>query len=423
MLISMCLLFFLFTQVMTAYLLVKPFLEPKWYIDLDHQRINETDFFQYVQAGQLATSPLAHRVYDPEVQKTWHDELTAPLKAPKVFYNQQPPFLYPLLIPLAWFPYNVAYLLWCLGQSAAGLTAVYFLSGLNFKTRKEKVIFLMAVFASFPSYLCLWHGNTAFWLLGALGCYTYFWLRKKDIAAGAFFALSTGKPQYSMIMILPSLANWRWKIMATAAVIEMLLLVWAALFIGTENIVNYPQILSNAESNPNFIGVNSMGMVSLRGLYSRFLPAATVTHDSLIASTITMITCLAPIAWLWWRTSQPSTKNADHQQRCLLSITVLLALILSPHSQQFDCLLIAIPAALMLPSLDIFQICALKSAPLRIFSVTLLVYPFVSWMPNFTLGRQYESIPYLIVNLILLASLFCYFREGKRNGGDLGNEL
>lgn len=182
----------------------------------------------------------------------------------------------------------------------------------------------------------------------------------------------------------------------------------AALFIGPENIVGYPKVLTMAESSSRFIGVNPQYMVSIRGAFSTFVP-----HKTAMFITISiLLVSLLPLALV----SRIVIKRSSSYLvgcRWLVSISVVLALIVSPHSHYFDCLLLAVPAALTLPTLDPVALilkngqAAHLSVWHRIWCGILLAYPLISWPINFVPGlqslgaRELEGMVFLTINLVL----------------------
>jgi hypothetical protein len=401
---------------MTIFQLVRPVCQPGWYVDIAHKKNNVMDFFQYVQVAQLALQG-SHDVYNPDVQLAWHNNLIKPLKweNDKVFYNQQPPSSYFLLIPLAFAPnYGVGYCLWGVLQSMAGLAAMYFLSSFGKLKGRDRKIFLLAVFCSFPAFNCLWQGNTSFWLLSCLGFYAYFLLKGRDLVGGLFLALSTFKPQYTLMLSIPSLISGRWKLIAAAAVTELLLLAAGGMIIGFENVFNYPHVIANAESNPRFIGVRPEAMVSLRGILSHL---GMGIHDSLSLSSTLMILSLVPVG-IFWRLVNGKIATASLELKCwALAMTLVVALTLSPHSHVFDCVLLAFPAVLTLPTLSLVDALKIKERSLRCWSVIFIVYPILSWILDYSMPLMTSPMFFFLINLILLISgsiyTFGLMRAGK----------
>lgn len=389
--------FFVFSQIMLWFKLAVPIFDSQWYLDLDNRKHEVTDFFQYYQASQLALSDLAHQVYDPEVQREWFNKLIAPLHSDKIFYNQQPPYFYPLLIPLRFLPANFAYTTWCLLQTALGLTAVWLVSRQGLLNERQRKVFLLGVLASFPAYICLWHGNTSFWLLGFLGLYVHFLYQKKDFTAGVMLSLSTIKPQYVFVMSVPMFGMWRWKALIAAILAETLLLVLAVVVIGWENVIGYPQVVTNAESNPAFIGVKPYVMASIRGIFGQFL----TIKGSLQATTAIMFASLIPLLILWIKTAKAKSSN---RLRWAWALTIMLAILVSPHTHIFDCVLIALAAVLTMPTLSLID---LKTLPQwqRIWCAILILFPPLGWLSNFLCGYESSPIMFFVPTVVALFAL------------------
>lgn len=389
--------FFVFSQIMLWFKLVVPIFDSQWYLDLDNRKHDVTDFFQYYQASQLAVSELSHQVYDPVVQSEWFNKLIAPLHSDKIFYNQQPPYFYPLLIPLSFLPANFAYTTWCVLQTTLGLTAVWLVSRQGLLSERQRKIFLLGVLASFPAYICLWHGNTSFWLLGFLGLYVHFLYQKKDFFAGVMLSLSTIKPQYAFVMSIPMFGMWRWKALIAAILTEVTLLVLAVVVIGWQNVIGYPAIVTNAESNPLFIGVKPQVMASIRGIFAQFL----TIKESLQATTAIMFISLIPLLILWIKTGKA---NSDNRLRWAWALTVMLAILVSPHTHVFDCVLISLAAVLTMPTLSLID---LKPLPTwqRIWCVILILFPPLGWLANYIYGIELSPIFFFVPTVVALFAL------------------
>ncbi|MBX9693846.1 MAG: DUF2029 domain-containing protein [Cyanobacteria bacterium] len=390
------LLFFAFTLLMIGFKVTEPLSNDKWFLDMEHKKPNVTDFFQYYQAAQLATSEKSRAVYDPQVQLDWMNNLIQPLHTDKIFYNQQPPFSYPLLAPLATMPVTIAYPVWCIAQLSFGLLALAFLTKLGPLSARDRNLFLLGVMASFPAYICLWHGNTTFWLLGFLAFYAYFLCTRRDIPAGAMLALSTFKPQYFFPMVIPIFGMRRWKVLTALIVSESILMLAAVLTIGWENVIGYPKVLAIAESSPKFIGVNPHMMISLRGMFAQFL----TVKQSLQATAAIMFASLIPLFVMWWK----SGKNPPEERlRWAWAVTATVAVLVSPHAHTFDFLLITIACALTLPSLSVAD----KLTPgfwYRVWCSVFLLFPMMGWIANYSLGIETAPIAFFFPCVLVLAA-------------------
>lgn len=410
--------FFVFSQIMLWFKLVVPIFDSQWYLDLDNRKYDVTDFFQYYQASQLAVSELSHQVYDPVVQREWFNKLIAPLHSDKIFYNQQPPYFYPLLIPLSFLPANFAYTTWCVLQTALGLTAVWLVGRQGVLNERQRKIFLLGVLASFPAYICLWHGNTSFWLLGFLGLYVHFLYRKKDFFAGVMLSLSTIKPQYAFVMSIPIFGMWRWKALIAAILTEVTLLVLAVVVIGWQNVIGYPAIVTNAESNPLFIGVKPQVMASIRGIFAQFL----TIKESLQATTAIMFISLIPLLILWIKTAKA---NSSNRLRWAWALTIMLAVLVSPHTHVFDCVLIALAAVLTMPTLSLID---LKQLPTwqRIWCGILILFPPMGWLANYVYGYELSPIFFFVPTVVALFALsvvgYIHADDGQKDSFQLSDD-
>lgn len=401
--------FFLFTQGMVAHKLAYPFSKPNWYVEMQERDGATIDFFSFYECGYLVNKGLATKVYDPAVQLKYFTDLVHPAKVQGLLYNLYPPYYFFLLIPLAWIPaFNTAYLVWCTLQAAFGLICSYVLSKVRPDlSLRDRITLLMLVASTISAYLCIWHGSTSYWLLGLHSLYLYFWWRRSDIAAGAFLALSTIKYQYALMMSMPAFADRRWKLIASAAVVELLLIIAGGMTIGWENVRNYPQFLKHAEMDKDVIGINAEYMISIRGLLSNLLP----DHDALVISGVILLLALVP--WFLYlrkvfaltsggaTTALPEETTARNEliRRFALALTVLLTLALAPHCHTQDSLLLSIPIILTAPSFA----GALKVEPLsyRLWIAILLTFPLWGWFCNFMIPRKLFFSGMFFVNLLL----------------------
>lgn len=413
---TLIVVFFVVTQFLTAFLLARAWHNPHWYFT--GPKLDLTDFSQFYQAGQLIISPRAHLVYDPETQIWWSLGLIYPhIPIKGHFYNQSVPFLYLFCIPYGKLPYNISYVVWCLTTELMALVSLIALLRQSLPTLPGKnrliALILCLAFASIPAYLTVWHGQTTFILIAAMSLAIYFWLRQKDILTGVFLALSTVKPQYILLPFATMLGLKRFKVIAALVITEIILFALAGCFMGFDTVLMYPKILVTAENSTRFAGVNPHVMASLRGVLSVLMP-----HKiAMLITTLALFASLIPAAILARKTIAPPISDSNTQvavsirERFLLAFIYTLALVLSPHSHYFDCLLLVIPAALTLEGM-------LRSGQsddsstdwqaingnrwYRIWCKILCFYAPLSWFYNFGLGSmEAEGIAFLLTNILL----------------------
>ncbi|MBP7862339.1 DUF2029 domain-containing protein [bacterium] len=385
-----------FSCLMIAHKLIVPLSDTRWFIDKKTNEYHVIDFFQYYQASELARSKLdSCNVYNPDRQRTWFNDLVAPLSSNEVFYNQQPPNFFPFLYPISLLPANFSYVIWCILQTSFGLTSLFALGSCGSLSKKDRVLFLLGVLASFPAYSLIWHGNTTFWLVGWLSAYVLCFLKKRDILGGVFMSFATFKPQYMFLMLLPALAGKRIKLLAAFAITELILLGIASVIIGADNVISYPSIVKKAESYAGFIGVNPQVMISLRGVFAQFLSI----HDSLTYTSSLMFLSLIPMFFVWTK-YQTEEKNLQF----LWALTICTAVLLSPHCHVFDFLLLSMAAILTLKQLSILKLSS-ELTPYRIWCAIFLLFPLASWIANYALGHKLAPIAFFFPVILALSIL------------------
>ncbi len=387
--------FAVFAGLMILLKLYTPLTNNRWFINEKTGVADIIDFFQYYQASDLAQSSNSKLIYDPNIQKSWADKLIAPVKSDKIFYNQQPPSSYVLLLPLSWMPVGPAYVAWCILQSIFGLSGTYALTRLGPLKPRDRLLFCFGVFVSFPAYICLWHGNTSFWLLGALSLFIAFIYNRRDWLSGIFLSISTFKPQYLFPLLMPITAMKRWKILIAFAAMELAMLGLASLIIGPENVIGYPNIVTHAESSERFIGVNAHKMISIRGPIANLAD----TSISLKATALVMFASLIPLFLVWKKATREISVGG---LRWLWASTICTLVLVSPHSHLFDFLLLAMAAALTLPTLSIMNLSKTEPA-LALWCGIFILFPPLGWIANFTIGQEKAGFYFFFP---LVASLF-----------------
>ncbi len=385
-----------FSCLMIAHKLIVPLSDARWFIDKKTNEYHVIDFFQYYQASELARSKLdSCNVYNPDRQRTWFNDLVAPLSSNEVFYNQQPPNFFPFLYPISLLQANYSYVTWCILQTAFGLGSLYALGSCGALTKKDRILFLLGALASFPAYSLIWHGNTTFWLVGWLSAYVLCFLKKRDLLGGVFMSFATFKPQYMFLMLLPALATKRIKLLAAFAVTELILLGIASIIIGADNVISYPGIVKKAESYAGFIGVNPQVMISLRGVFAQFLSI----HDSLAYTSAAMFLSLIPVFFVWIK-----FQNQEKNLPLLWALTICIAVLLSPHCHVFDFLLLSLAGILTLKNLSILKLAG-ESNSYRIWCIIFLCFPPASWIANYTLGHKLAPVAFFFPVLLALSAL------------------
>lgn len=354
-----------------------------------------TDFVIFYKAGCLTRDPLTRgHVYDPQVQLRWQNQFTQPLKSDQVLYNQYPPFVFPLLVPLAFFTASQAYLLWTICSLAVAALALWCLNILAPAPKIRVLAFALAALASLPGFEIITLGDYGFFSLFFLSAFYLFLQKRCYAAAGCALALSSIKPHYAIFLAVPAIAARRWRLLLVAAMVEILLLALAGITIGWDNIFNYVPILMHAEgsSDCTIAGVCGDRQGCVRALFSIFLPPM----KALVASMTSMVAAWAAALWI-------ALKTARHKrtvQDLTMALIVCLSLLFSPHTHVYDWIALVFIAWLSLPpAISSHSLAQPYRGIYKAWSLLLIGYPILSWLPYILAGGSPASVQLQVLTL------------------------
>lgn len=368
---SICAAIFFCVCYLVLNLLAQMLFTDKALCSTDKNGIITIDFISTYMMSKLVLSPDSHKLYDMSTQLLWFNKVIYPATAKVHNYCQYPPF-YPLLfIPLTLLTLRQALLAWDGIALALGSAGLYLASrngrGLS---RVSVAILVLGIIASFPTGLAMVNGEMT-WLFLALFCVFYVGLiKKRDLIAGVALGVASIKPHFFIFLLIPALVAWRVRLLLTAAATVAVLLSLAGVVVGWENVFGYPQVLLHAEKFD--IAVFPERMVCLRGPASAFLPKTA----ALAVGFLGWIFGSALTAWFWFRTLRQRKMTAQWA----MALSVLWLLITSPHLHVYDCVLIALPAALTLSTVRPSVLASSGPLSLRIWCLILCFYPLASWL-------------------------------------------
>ncbi len=364
------------------------------------------DFVNFYYAGSISLLPERSRAYDVTVQEGWRSRVVPLELYPANFHVDYMPFVFPLMIPLTVLPIGAAYIAWGILTLAFGAWAIFILAkstGL-FET-KHIAVFILILISSYPSLHALRNGQ-ATWLLLGLACFYFYSLIKGfDVLAGLTLALSSIKPHYALIWALPPLAAKRWRLLTSAVICEILLLMLGAITIGWQTVINYPAMIRDGETNPNYWGVFPDYMVSLRSLFYFIFPGKLGLDLSLFASVLGAVFVL----WLWIIVleSESSRLRAFSQNvRWAIALTIVITLFISPHTYVYDTLFLAISALFTLPIVDEKSRKQEVIWATKIWYLLLFSYPLVSGLfyVNLQLRDLCKGYSILVILFLLVVT-------------------
>ncbi|MCW5823849.1 MAG: DUF2029 domain-containing protein [Cyanobacteria bacterium TGS_CYA1] len=377
--------------------------------------MNFIDFSKYYLCGKAAFTPDSHEFYSYPNQKKLFDDLInggSEGNFPPAQAIEFPPYVLPLMYPISRLPFPQAFQFWTILNwlgLASGISLLCKL-GADKNNKSKKVVAMVITLAALcapPILRTFMVGQPTGILFCFFSLYIYFFIKQKDILAGVFLSLISIKPHYAVFMCIPALMQKRFKLVLAAAACETILLilaVWASNLEGVLGYVHY--VIATDTTAPEAEHLVSH-MVNLRGMLSIFLPAQALLLLSLSISFLALMAC----GWLFFR-----GKN----ERWLFALLVLACLFLGPHTHMYDCLLVAIPAALTLghgqneqsdQSEQNKQI--ENSFWKKLWVIILAAYPIIAVFSLVAIGplkeTYYAFLPYSFFNffLLLVAFLIC----------------
>ncbi len=385
---------------------------------LSHGSIFYVDFCNEYMAGQLAAA--GADIYDRQVQFQWWNRFLSPYHIDQTIFLQSPPYFFCLMVPFGLLPAETAYMVYTvLTVGFAWICLALLLHSRGSFTRRQIFVFIAATTASLPGFEALRHGQLSWWFLGMFCLYWQALIKDKPFMLAAILAFISVKPQFIPFLLIPLFAGRRWRALAAYGAAQAAIIALAGLVVGWDNVWGWPAVLFHAETTGEVVGVNPAYMVNIRALLSRFLDQGLALSISFAATGIGLI-----LLYICWRVA---FNRPGQLAAWAMSATVVLSILDSPHCHLFDCLLLALPAALTAPALSLFAALKVKPATLRLWLCALILYPLFG-VVVFTLreiipGLKYESAPVIAYNFILaIACAGCFLafaRAGAGNSADI----
>jgi len=364
--------------------------------------MNFIDFSKYYLCGKVAFTKDSQEFYSYPNQKKLFDDLInggSEGNFPPAQAIEFPPYVLPLMYPISRLPFPQAFQFWTMLNWIGLATGISLLCRLgtdknNINSKFTPVVIALAALCAPPILRTFMVGQPTGILFCFFSLYIYFFIKKKNILAGIFLSLISIKPHYAVFMCIPALMQKRFKLLLVAFVCEIILLslaVWASNLEGVLGYVHY--VIATDTTAPEAEHLVSH-MVNLRGMLSIFLPAQALLLLSLSISFLALMAC----GWLFFK-----GKN----ENWLFALLVLACLFLGPHTHMYDCLLVAIAAALTLgPKTEPEENILLK----KLWVIILAAYPIIAIFSLVAVGplkeTYYAFLPYSIMNLTLLAIAF-----------------
>lgn len=342
-----------------------------------HRDYTRHDFVCYWSSAKLLAS--GHNPYDPGAIRPIERSVGFGEKGP-VFIMRNPPWVLPLVAPLAVFPLKAAILLWAALMLVLASVSCWLLTR-NCPEKRDLLIYFA------PLLICLWNGQTTTILLFTVAFFLCFW-RKRPLASGMVLSLNLIKPHLLLIfwpvLLLDCLRRRDWRLPAGVLAGTLVL---TALSFGLD---------------PHAWTQYRIAM-DQQGIGTQFLPNVSAELRFLLFPHLPLVqlipSLLGLVAALVWYLCTPDWKWAEHG-----ALLIGLSVVLSPYSWTYD-LALVLPAVLTLPATEKVRQCVILASlmtllPLewtRVWASPAMSLAGVFWVAWYCLARFRFSEPAPVV--------------------------
>ncbi|HEY9789877.1 MAG TPA: glycosyltransferase family 87 protein [Candidatus Obscuribacterales bacterium] len=330
------------------------------------------DFIRYYCCGKIALSPEHAMAYDPQVQfaameSTLRQFYQGPMPDDYRIPFDYPPLVHVLMAPLATLPLQAAFVVWLFLSVAVLVAAVHLL--LPRRTVGATVVWVLLISSSILTWRTLSMGQMSWLLFGLAGIYFWAVLHKRDLICGVVLTLLAAlKPQYMLFLIVPLLLGKNWRALLSFAISAVIGLGAVCAIMGVSVVTGYPSVLAHVESaDPYYVS-----MVCLRSLFAHVLSGVSLKA----VSGAIFLSGLMAVGFFWrW-----AFRHGENEQRWAAALTILVALLSSPHAHNFDALLVLLCGVLTIPTLNPEAFPQLQSGYLKIWLLLVVAYVPLSWL-------------------------------------------
>ncbi len=307
-----------------------------------------------------------------------------------------------------------AYVFWKFMSVPVGLlvTSILLFSQERF-SKIDRTAILVAIISNTPALLAIRAGQFSFVALALVSLYCWSFLQKRSILAGLCLGLlGVVKPHYAIFLVIPVLTMRRWKVLASAIPVVAIVVATTVMRFGVHILPDYVHYLSEVYTSVNYTGISPADQVNLRALVMYDLLHLPTSNIVVASGTVSLLLGLGLSLWLWIKSS-----GRPELFGWVMAVTLVLSLFCGPHVHIHDCLMLAVAAILTIPSVSPSVVFKEKDVAYRIWCMTMLLYPLVSFI-SFNLsifGSAFRTYPVLAQNPILAVSGTVYvIRQWKR---------
>jgi Glycosyltransferase family 87 len=347
------------------------------------------DFTSFLTGAHLLLDGHASQLYSISAQTAAQKPLAGPftyLGGVLPFMN--PPYVAAFFMPVALFPADQAFYVWLVVQWIVLVCWVVWVMR-SFRGWGENAPDLLpiAIFSFAPIIEALLMGQLSIISMVLWWWAFVSWRSGKDVQLGVAAALLLYKPQIALLLFVALFAQKKWRALASAVILQAALWLGAVLVCGPGVVTSYIDMLRLSASTVGIYGLFPSSMPNLRGLLTNMgVPTDITTWVALAAWLLSLVA-----TYIIW-----SRSTIGFIER--FGITVLLAVVFSPHLNTHDVAL-----------LILVVICILLSHVHKPEQVFAQIYPFflLLFLSIYTLvlGPWRSNIPTIVSTWLFAAML------------------
>jgi len=347
------------------------------------------DFIAFYAAGMIARTDGAVHVYDPGFQQDVQEvEVGFTLVPGQVLLYNHAPYLIPILTALISGNYVASFVRWAVLLIALWAAGTALLAALLQRAgwcRTEIWVIVAGMLTFFPFFISLMNGqDTAFAFFG-LCLFISGMLTGRDWMAGLGLALTTIRPQVTLLLAVPFLFR-RQKVFVWFFAFAVMLGLVSLLQLGFDGMRGFLDLLLVSASG-EWYGLKEPVMVNLIGLLWRIAPGLEGGIIRIIGWAVYGF-ALVGLCLLWARSQDIKEKH--------IGMAATLAVFAAPHLHYHDLTLLLVPlVAALLVVVHSGYLRAPKAALIPL-AVSLILL-FGSFIPVL-----HYNMPYFIMLLTIL---------------------
>ena len=304
------------------------------------------DFTIYYTAGSMVREGMGHTLYNDaaqfRVQQAFAPQVATRLGA--LPFNH-PPFEAVLFVPLSYFPYRVAYLLWTL-VNLVMLAALPILlrPHVPLLSAWPPLAWTVASLAFFPIFFALLQGQDAILLLFLYAMAFASWKSQRMVSAGAWLACGMFKFHlvlpFMVLMLVQVKPRGGRQFLAGFVGVCLVLGAVSIAAVGAGQIIAYPSYVLGLEKTMAMGAIMPSDMPNLRGIL--YLVLAKVRYfDGLV------ILLSAVLYFRAARICGSSDPDRNDDRDLKFSLAVFATVLVSYHGLGYDLCVLAIPLLLV----------------------------------------------------------------------------